>query len=392
MKILYGYTNCTNKKYAEIFSGKNVSALLADQKYHSLLIDGLNKNGAKVKCVSGLPINRGVTKKLFISEKDEEENGVTYHYIKTINLPLFRQLGIYFGTRRFFEKNVKKGEKDAFAVCDCLNLANAYAMLKSAKKKNVPIVFIVTDIPEFQRGKFLKKINDKIISGADGFVLLTEQMNEKINPEKKPFIVAEGHSDGALESVDKNQKYENKTGKKVVIYAGSIQKLYGIQNLVEGFIKADIPSSELKIYGDGDYREELEKICGKSKNVVYMGVKANSEIVEDEQRAALLVNPRPSSPEYTKYSFPSKTMEYMASGTPVLTTKLPGIPKEYYPHVYFIEDESAEGVKHALEKTLSISIAERKEKGERAREFVLKEKSNVTQAKKIIGFLEKITR
>ena len=76
MKILYGYTNCTNAKYNQIFNGKNASILLADQKYHSLLIEGLSKNGADVCCVSGLPINRSITKKLFIHEKDEEENDI----------------------------------------------------------------------------------------------------------------------------------------------------------------------------------------------------------------------------------------------------------------------------------------------------------------------------
>ena len=390
MKILYGYTNCTNKKYAEIFSGKNVSVLLADQKYHSLLIAGLKKNGALVKCVSGLPINRAVTKKLFIREKDEEEDGVTYHYIKSVNLPILRQLCIYFGTRAFLKRNCKKGEEGVFALCDCLNIANAFGMAKAAKKKKIPLIYIVTDIPEFQRGKLLKKINDNIIKCADGFVFLTEQMNGKVNPFNKPYIVSEGHADSSQKDSIEAINYETATGKKVIIYAGSIQKLYGIQNLVEGFLKADISGGELRIYGDGDYRAELESVCKTHENVKYMGVRPNAEIVDEEKRAALLVNPRPSAPEYTKYSFPSKTMEYMVSGTPVLTTKLPGMPKEYYPHVYFIEEESASGIEKALGEVLNLPLSERVEKGLNAKKFILSEKTNVQQAKKITEFLSNL--
>lgn len=33
----------------------------------------------------------------------------------------------------------------------------------------------------------------------------------------------------------------------------------------------------------------------------------------------------------------------MASGTPILTTKLPGMPSEYYPHIYSFEEETTEG-------------------------------------------------
>ena len=118
-----------------------------------------------------------------------------------------------------------------------------------------------------------------------------------------------------------------------------------------------------------------------------MGVKSNNEIVSDEQRASLLVNPRPSSPEYTKYSFPSKTMEYMASGTPVLMTKLPGMPKEYYPFIYTIDDETVEGVANALKAFFAIPASDRYRKGASAREFVLAKKSNIEQAKKIIEFI-----
>ena len=142
------------------------------------------------------------------------------------------------------------------------------------------------------------------------------------------------------------------------------------------------------MFGDGDYREELERIAATHSNVKYMGIRPNCEVVVTEQRAALLVNPRPIAPEYTKYSFPSKNMEYMASGTPILTTRLPGMPKEYYPYIYTIEEDSVDGVASALQEVFSHSILERQEKGRQARAFVLEHKSNVVQAKKIIQFLE----
>ena len=202
-------------------------------------------------------------------------------------------------------------------------------------------------------------------------------------------MVLEGHADCFLKSVDDAERYEYKKGKKVVIYAGSIQKLYGIQNLVEGFIKADIENAELQIFGDGDYREELESVAEKHPSVKYMGIKPNAEIVKAEQRAALLVNPRPVAPEYTKYSFPSKNMEYMASGTPVLTTELPGMPKEYYPYIFTIKNDNADGIATALKDVFALNVSARYLKGQSAREFVVREKSNVVQAKKILEFLRK---
>ena len=387
MRILYGYSNCSDALYRKITAENNVAVLRADQKYHGLLIRGLAANAESVDCISGLPINRAVTRRRLVREPDETEGNIRYHYITTLNLPGFRQLMILCGT---FWRTLRARRKDTYAICDCLNIANAYGMVLACRLRKIPVVCIVTDLPDMQRSSgWMRRLNNALFGKADGFIILTEQMNERVNRKGKPHIVLEGHVDSESKAIPFGEKYEALTGKKVVIYAGSLLKLYGIQNLVEGFLKAGIPDAELWIYGDGDYREELEKLCEHQDTVKYHGVRDNAEIVEAETRAALLVNPRPSAPEYTKYSFPSKNMEYMVSGTPVLTTKLPGMPEEYHSLIYLLEDESSEGVSNALKQILAEERPAREAKGKAAREFVLTRKSNVVQAQKVIDFLSR---
>jgi glycosyltransferase involved in cell wall biosynthesis len=126
--------------------------------------------------------------------------------------------------------------------------------------------------------------------------------------------------------------------------------------------------------------------------VFYGGVRLNSEIVEREQAASLLVNPWPTQKEYVKefltYSFPSKNMEYMASGTPVLTTVLPGMPKEYYPYVYLLEEETADGIANALTEIFAQGDELMLEKGKAAKKFVMETRNNVVQAAKILEMLK----
>ena len=387
MQILYGFSNCTDSKYNEIMKNKNIAVLRPDQKYHGLLIKGLSRCGAGIKCFSGLPINRDVTKKILIREKDQCEDGVYYHYYKTVNLPVLRQIMIFSGAFTGCLKARKTN--DTFAICDCLNIANAYGMAIACKIKRIPIISIVTDLPDMLSGnKALKRINNRLFGMSDGFIMLTQQMNSRINKKNKPYIVLEGHVDSGLESMASEPKSEETSGKKVIVYAGGVNKAYGIKELAEGFLLAGIKDSELRIFGDGDFRDGIKELAEKNESIKYMGVCSNEEAVNEEVRAALLVNPRPSALEYTKYSFPSKNMEYMASGTPVLTTKLPGMPKEYLPYVYLIEDETAKGIAKALQKVFLETRAQRNEKGEQAKEFVLKNKSNTAQAEKIIEFLK----
>jgi len=103
--------------------------------------------------------------------------------------------------------------------------------------------------------------------------------------------------------------------------------------------------------------------------------------------ADLLLNPRPTNIELAKYSCPSKTFEYMASGTPVLMTKLPGLPEEYYPYLYFFDEESVEGFSKTILHVLSISEKERYEKGRMAQEFLKNCKDSGTQVNRVIEFL-----
>jgi len=210
-------------------------------------------------------------------------------------------------------------------------------------------------------------------------------MNNIINKKSKPYIVIEGQVDLTMEQL--NNLVENKYSKKICIYAGGLKKKYGLNILVEAFIKANIENAELHLYGNGDYEEELVEICKKYFNIKYFGVKLNDYIVKEEIKATLLINPRPSNEEYTKYSFPSKNMEYMVSGTPILTTKLSGMPKDYYPYVYIIEDETVSGLSKTLENILSKSVYELNAKGKSAKEFVLREKNNNVQTRKILEMI-----
>ena len=386
MRIIYGYSNCTDATYNRIISERNVAVMVPDQKYHGLLIKGLEKNGAEVFGFSGLPVSRAVTSRRLVREKDEREGNARFHYITTVNFPGIRQLMVAFGA--FFGVLKLKKAPDTYAVCDILDFAVTLGVYWACKLKRIKTAGIVTDLPDMEfNGKLLRFFSNRLIKKSDALIMLTEQMNSRINPNGKPYIVLEGHVDSEAPLPEKQIPYETETGVRLVMYAGSLKKLYGIESLAKGFLQADIPNAELRIYGDGDYRPELEALAAKHPTVKYMGVAKNAEIVRQEQKASLLVNPRPTAPEYTKYSFPSKNMEYMASGTPLLTTKLPGMPKEYYPYIYLLEDETPEGAANALKAILSTPLSQRREKGRAAREFVLKNKSNLTQTKKIIDFL-----
>ncbi|MBR4991215.1 MAG: glycosyltransferase [Oscillospiraceae bacterium] len=383
MRIVYAVTTCSDRVYRQLFSDVKTKPAFQSQKYHRLLIEGLAAH-TQVDVIANAPVNRSNLKKSFMRLPEETEGGARYHYIPAIRNPIVKLLFVAAGT---FFKTLMAAGKDSTVVVDCLNRTTAFFALLAAKLRGRRCVGIITDLPDMLGGgSFSRKMANFVIRHCTDYVLLTEAMNDYIRNPGKPYVILEGHADISMK--EKLPSMDKKQPVRTVFYAGGVSRQYGLADLTEGFLQSDLPNTRLEIYGPGDYVKELQSIAEKDPRVFYGGMLLNTEIVAKEQEATLLVNPRPTHEEFVKYSFPSKTMEYMASGTPVLTTRLPGMPKEYYPYVYFIEEESADGIAVALKAVLEHTDEELFRKGQEARDFVLNGRNNVVQAKKLLQMLE----
>lgn len=385
MHIVYAVTGCSDKTYRQLFENQKKKPAYQSQKYHRLMIEGLAAH-CRVDVVANPPVNRAVLQKNVVHLPPETEGGANYQYISAYRNPVRKLMHVFFGT---FYRTFRLADRDCAVVVDCLNRTAALAAMLAARLRRRPCVGIVTDLPDmFQCGRFSKNCANFVIRRCTHHVLLTEAMHRYLSEKlgvSKPYVVLEGHADIRMENLKPG--LEKKTHPRVCLYAGLINREYGIADLVEGFRQADISDAQLHIYGSGDYEKELREIAAQDPRVKYGGVILSSEVVAREQEATLLVNPRPTNVEFVKYSFPSKTMEYMSSGTPVLTTLLPGMPEDYYPYVSFIQEETPEGIADALGRVLENPESALFARGLSARRFILEKKNNVSQAGKLLNML-----
>jgi glycosyltransferase involved in cell wall biosynthesis len=220
-------------------------------------------------------------------------------------------------------------------------------------------------------------------SSYDYYILFTKAMNKIVNPKNKPYIVVEGISNNNLDL--RMVKKE-----RAVMHAGTLSAEYGLKLLLDAFKEIKDDSVQLWFFGNGDMEEYIEKSCKVDKRIKFFGFRSRDEVFKYEKKAALLINTRDPDDEYTKYSFPSKTFEYMVSGTPFLTTKLGGIPEEYYKYLYVIEEYNTGGISKKIEVILNKPQNELNNFGNMARNFVLENKNNIIQASRIFNlFVEK---
>ena len=395
--ILYLSTLCSEKMNDYLFTTAVKKPIQSAQKFHRLIVKGMVSNGKKnVNVISAIPVIPSRHKRLFWFVKDEEVNGVNYSYLPFLNVRLIKNITVFISCFfKVFFWCLKRLGKKRVLITDVLNLTTTAAAVLACKITFTKNIGIVTDMPNLlvsakdDNKKDLKnQFNFFLINQLKGLVLLTEQMNEVINHKKRPFIIMEGLVDSDMNQ--STNKLSSKNPKQIILYAGGLYEKYGIKKLIDGFRMLTNQQVQLHLYGVGPMVEEIEAFARKDSRIIYKGMVANEVVVDAQLKATLLVNPRSSKEEFTKYSFPSKNMEYMASGTPVLTTPLPGMPKEYYDFVYILDHEDESGIFIKLEKILANTPELLHDFGLRAKEFVLSEKNNNKQAARITELAEEL--
>lgn len=400
-KLLYISPLCSENLINDIFNNSSIKPGLAVQKFHRLIVEGLSmhKESCYITTLSVIPVNTASHKKRFWNLSPEIIKNVRYNYVPMINLAIIKNIIVFLYT--FFKIsfwNLFTDKSEKLIICDVLNLSQSAAALLACKITNKNIIAIITDLPNMlvanssglksKKNNLYKRLNSKLLSKFSGYILLTEQMNKVVNLYHKPFIIMEGLVDISMKTT--HNTLETKSSKRILLYAGGIYERYGIKKLIKAFMLLEADDLLLQIYGSGEMAENMPYYCNLDHRIKYFGIVPNDAVVKEQLSATLLINPRPTSEEFTKYSFPSKNMEYMASGTPLVTTLLPGMPKEYLKYVYLFEDESVEGMYETLNFILSKQKEELHYFGSKAKDFVLNNKSNFIQSLRLINFFETI--
>lgn len=315
-----------------------------------------------------------------------------------INLPLFKMVSRLLGS---FFNLLKKSNSGIDIVCvyaaHTPNLLAAYLLYKL---KGVPYLVYVADLPSYmdmgvERSfvvRILKRIDaniiDRLITASAGVFLISEHMAiDSAAWSAKKYLVIEGISDASVEPLE--DSHFSSLDKNIVLYAGGLNKAYGVIELVEGFIKAKV-DAELWICGRGELESYLVETASKHSSVKYLGFMSASEVERLQLSASCLILTRDPQQKYTRYSFPSKLLEYLASGVPVLTTRLDGIPMDYYKYINAIEDCSSDGISDAIKQFFSADQRLLLTKAALGKHWVLESKSSQAVGYKIAEFMEKI--
>ncbi len=314
---------------------------------------------------------------------DEQAEIITIPYL---NLPVIKQLMIPIVLKWYLRKLLKKDvyRDSTLLVYNTMSIF-AIPVLSSAKKRGLNAIAVIADLPIQEKKSWVRRIEDRkqidVISKFDALIPLTKHIVDDFAPSIPYCVVEAGCNPG---DYTKKQKETDEHGESYdIVFSGTLNQLSGIELMIETMDAIDNPKITLHIYGDGPLRPAVEEASHNNGKIVYHGRVNNVEMLAIQEKADLLVCPRKRDDFTTKYTFPSKVLEYICSGVPVLSNRLQGIPDEYEQYITFAKSEKPKDWATAINDVFAHNEVYRK-KATSARKEVLINKSWHEQTRRVI--------
>lgn len=314
--------------------------------------------------------------------------------LKFNNIKGFKNIARAFNTIKSFFSIIKVGEQCSI-VCYSMHLPFLCACyLAKVFKVGCKFYVIIPDLPEYmsERTGVGKKIHEwinrlsyYIVNRSNGVVYITEHMASRFS-HSLPYTVIEGIALPDV-NIDNDWWQEGIDKKQYFLYTGTLDRRYGISDLIDSYIESGVNNYKLVICGDGNEREYVKKMTLRFNDIIYLGQLDHDKIVKLQSNASLLINPRRNEGEYTKFSFPSKVIEYMRSGVPTLMYKLDGIPKEY--DEFFFNINSTGEFSSKLREIAAMDGIALELMGEAAKKFIMQKCNSRRQVDKLISLIER---
>lgn len=373
---------------------------LAGAVFPWALVDGMIANNMDFDIISApiMPHYPKFKKKSLPHYKGMFDYGdIKYESLPHSTVFYKRDFSIYKLAKKSIAQWCKENEKREKCIIIYTLVPGFMAASISLKKRypDLKICVIIADMIEdnlhlFPNASFLKKVQVKLYSSyihkaykdLDLFVLLTEKMRNRIPCILNNYCILEGTYSGNNKiTIDEGQK------EKTIMYGGGLYDFENIRTLVGAFKKIKNTEAKLVLYGNGPLVNFVKEESKKNTRIHYGGVLSHDQFLDRIKQAYLLINPRQPS-DIGDYTFPSKIMEFLASGTPTLMYRVGGIPDEYYNHCIELKGYSEEELATCIDKALGLSIDQLNLIGQDANKFILELKNPQKQVEKIKVLVE----
>lgn len=349
-KIIYFTTAQDQDSFVSYLKEWSVSPNLSNQNFHNKLIRALSISH-EIEVISVRPINKNFSEKR-LSKATKMEDNVLWKYVAVSSSRLDKLLNLKNRINDIAEGNYDGSD---IVFVDTLNLSLLTCAYNFAKKHGLRVIGVCTDNPSnisFSNATYQKKV---IALGQklDGYIALTEKIEELYNINHKPSITI----DGVTEKITPTSSI--KIDSPFIYFGGSLMRRYGLYSLIEAFSELEDKNIKLVICGHHEESGFQDFIKGNDR-IIYLGALPYNDVIYLLQHSLCAVNPRPNDILIDEYSIPSKTLEYLASGAITITVNNELLNRHYKDAIIWSKSSAKKDLLVALNKALSLTAEEKK--------------------------------
>ena len=240
-------------------------------------------------------------------------------------------------------------------------------------------------VPDSWRWRFEYWKHKWLLPRLDGVIAITSKILSDFNCAHKGIVVEGGVAAAPDEIVLSSSPKPLPTF--TMVFAGRLNEDNGIELMLQAMQR--LPGAELRmvIAGGGPLSDRVKAAAKKDARITYLGMISHGEVATLYQSAQLLMCIRITKQLDTGYFFPSKLIECLATGVPVLTTRVSGGSFDPATYAYVVDEEDANGLASKILEIMQNEAALNFTKGKKARLFVLENMTWLKQCLKITQFL-----
>ncbi|HVT13174.1 MAG TPA: glycosyltransferase [Fimbriimonadaceae bacterium] len=322
-------------------------------------------------------------------------NGLRATSLPHLNLGAFKilTLGISAAWRTFLWGLKNRHVERRVVICYNLTAPPAMPLALVCRWMDMDLVPFIGDIyvpGEVVKDTWLRRLEfasqKMVIPKARGLLIANQAIIDDFAPDRHALLMEGGVMDDFLRRFERKPKLPD--GKFHVVFAGQLSVLNGVTMLLDALKLLDMPNLRVSIVGGGEYVDTVRKAVAKDVRLAYLGLVPHREVMELYETADLLVNLRRTDYQTHRYVFPSKVVECLATGRPLLSTCTGHVEEEFGEFVFKLEEETPEALAKAIRDIARMDPEARAERGRKAQEYVRENKTWEGHARRLKAYLD----
>ncbi len=375
--------------------GRNAATSTAGVLFQTNFLDALVESDLptpEVRCyypVASFPKHRSL---FCFAKSDLLPNGIRVRSLAHINFGALKivTLGISSAWATFVW-GIRNRGRDRVLVSYNLNAPPAYFVGPVCRLLGIKFVPFIGDIyvpGEVTKDTWLRRVEfaaqRRAIPRADGLLVCNKAIIEDFSPTSDYLLIEGGVKESFVASF--GSQTHSPPGFHIV-FAGQLTELNGVKLLLDAMKLIGDSDVRVTVMGGGSLSHLVQEAADRDSRISFLGLVPVERVMEEYATADLLVNLRATAFQTHRYVFPSKVVECLATGVPLLSTKTGHVESEFGEFVFLLDEQTSQTLAAKIIEIKGMRTEDRLSIGMSAQKHVLRNKTWEAQVRKIERYL-----